>query len=158
MERFLIRKPAQSETDVPSALANIFKLKSFRGKQLEIIELVMKNEDVLVLMPTGAGKSLIYQLPACISRGVTIVVSPLLSLIENQVDQLKRMNVKVASLSSQMSKRDRDGVILDLKSKSPSTKLLYVTPEQLKSTSFRTTLAAVHASGNIARLVIDEAV
>ena len=82
MDKFVLRTPRVPIPADPNAvLERVFGLKSFRGKQGEIVEAVLKNLDVLVLMPTGGGKSLTYQLPAVMSTGVSLVVSPLLALI-----------------------------------------------------------------------------
>ena len=79
---------------------NVFGNHGFRGSQREIINATMLNRDVLVLMPTGGGKSLCYQLSALMVPGVTIVISPLVSLIKDQVSQLQAMSINAASLSS----------------------------------------------------------
>ena len=74
MDKYLIKDPQ-------STLQKVFHLSEFRGQQKDIIDAVLKGQDVLVLMPTGGGKSLTYQLPAVVSRGITLVISPLLALI-----------------------------------------------------------------------------
>ena len=76
--------------DLREHLQNVFGLDDFRPAQREVIEDVLRGRDVLCVMPTGAGKSLCYQLPAAVQGGLTIVVSPLISLMENQVQQLRR--------------------------------------------------------------------
>ena len=90
------------------------------------------------------------------SHGVTLVVSPLIALIQNQTDALIRLGVKAASLNSALKKSEKERVLKDLESASPSIKLLYVTPELLATPNFRELMAKVHKANAFARLVIDE--
>lgn len=83
------------ESFISRALKNYFKLAEFRPKQLEVIKTTLAKRDCFVLMPTGGGKSICFQLPAVISSGVTIVFSPLKSLIIDQVQKLKSLNVSI---------------------------------------------------------------
>ena len=87
----------------PSALQtlhDVFGYSSFRGEQQAVVEHVTSGGDALVLMPTGGGKSLCYQLPALLRAGVAIVVSPLIALMQDQVDALKQLGVRAAFLNS----------------------------------------------------------
>ncbi|KAF8963564.1 hypothetical protein BGZ46_000928 [Entomortierella lignicola] len=137
-------------------LRSVFGLKEFRGKQLEIIQAALEGRDALVIMPTGGGKSLCYQLPAILNKGVTIVVSPLLALIHDQASALLRLGIKAAALNSSIGKKERakvmDNLVLDV----PSLKLLYVTPELLATSEFRKVLVSLNNRDMLARLVIDE--
>ena len=87
-------------------LQSVFGLDDFRPMQREVIEDVMAGRDVLCVMPTGAGKSLCYQLPAAVQGGLAIVVSPLISLMENQVMQLRDEGISCAMLNSGMPMQD----------------------------------------------------
>src|SRR5438309_9424775 len=89
--------------DLREQLQNLFGLDDFRPAQREVIEDVLAGRDVLCVMPTGAGKSLCYQLPAAIQKGLTIVVSPLISLMENQVQQLRDEGIPALMLNSALS-------------------------------------------------------
>lgn len=113
--------------------------------------------NALVCMPTGAGKSLCYQLPALMSMGVTLVLSPLIALIEDQVSQLKGKGIKGEALNSKTAASDRKRIIADLKSKQPSTKLLYITPELAATKGFQLLLKSLNERGLVSRLAIDEA-
>lgn len=109
-----------------------FGFHAFRGKQLEIVQSVLAGEDVFVIMPTGGGKSLCYQLPALLLEGVAIVVSPLVALMKNQVDTLRyhcQSDETVHFLNSTLSKTKQKEVFDDLRNN--RTKVLYIAPETL---------------------------
>src|SRR5438067_6566252 len=89
--------------DLRERLQNLFGLDDFRPAQRGVIEDVLRGRDVLCVMPTGAGKSLCYQLPAAVQKGLTIVVSPLISLMEDQVQQLRDEGIPAALLNSTLS-------------------------------------------------------
>src|SRR5215212_3157129 len=93
--------------DLREHLQNLFGLDEFRPSQREVIEDVLAGRDVLCVMPTGAGKSLCYQLPASIQNGLTIVVSPLISLMEDQVQQLRDEGIPCALLNSTLAPGER---------------------------------------------------
>ncbi|KAI7876266.1 ATP-dependent DNA helicase [Lichtheimia hyalospora FSU 10163] len=149
--------------DVRKALIHTFKLTEFRTNQLEAINSTLNGDDVFVLMPTGGGKSLCYQLPAIIQRhkrkGITIVVSPLLSLMQDQVDQLVyKRNIPAALLNGQSTLEYRKWVYDQIRRDPPGMNLLYVTPEMIKkSEAFLGALDNLHRRSCIARFVIDEA-
>ena len=158
MDKFIIKTPRyQVAKDPLQVLKTIFKLEEFRGQQLEICSAALDKKDLVVIMQTGGGKSLTYQLPAVMDKGVTLIVSPLLALIQNQVDSLLSLKIKAGSLNSTIKKKEKDALMKDLQSKTPLIKLLYVTPELLASESFRSVIKKLYAGGNFARLVIDEA-
>ncbi|KNC96858.1 RecQ family ATP-dependent DNA helicase [Spizellomyces punctatus DAOM BR117] len=140
----------------PTVIA-VFGLSEFRGDQEAVIKAALAGNDCLVLMPTGGGKSLTYQLPAVLDQGVTLVVSPLLALMQNQVDALKKINIKAATLNSTLKVKERREVLTDLALVKPRIKLLYVTPELMATDHFRTTLEKLHQRAMLSRLVIDEA-
>lgn len=143
------------ENKISECLNQTFKMSDFKHNQLDIIKTTMSNIDCLVLMPTGGGKSLCYQLPAVISNGVTIVVSPLKSLIIDQVDKLKILQVAVAYINSDLSKSEIDNVLHELTVSPP--KLLYVTPERIISPEFQAVLSQLKNTNQLSRFVIDEA-
>jgi len=123
---------SNGKTNLQELLHEHFGLNSFRGNQEEIIRCLLAGNDTFVIMPTGGGKSLCYQLPAIISSGVAIIVSPLIALMKNQVDLVRSYssNDEVAHfLNSTLTKKEIKEVHDDLKS--GNTKMLYVAPETL---------------------------
>ncbi|GBP39878.1 ATP-dependent DNA helicase Q1 [Eumeta japonica] len=143
--------------DVKNVLENSFKLTCFRQKQLDAINSTLSGHHVIVVMPTGAGKSLCYQLPALIKPGITIVVSPLISLMEDQVRALVKKDIPAQLITSTTAKEDTNRVLNSLKDKKSPLKLLYVTPERFaKSKRFMANLQKCHAEGRLQRIAIDE--
>src|SRR4051794_7771501 len=117
--------------DLREHLQNLFGLDDFRPAQREVIEDVLRGKDVLCVMPTGAGKSLCYQLPAAIVDGLTVVVSPLISLMEDQVQQLRDEGIECALLNSAQSPVERREVYTAVEKGFKG--LLYLAPERLVS-------------------------
>ncbi|MCC3216102.1 MULTISPECIES: RecQ family ATP-dependent DNA helicase [Chryseobacterium] len=123
----------------------------FRDSQEEIINAVINEKDTLVLLPTGAGKSLCYQLPALLKEGTCLVVSPLLALMKDQVNQLKARGIEAEYLSSELDEYDAE-TIYD-RCKEGLTKLLYVSPERLTNTQFIQNMEEIQLSF----IAVDEA-
>jgi bloom syndrome protein len=150
--------------DVARVLQKDFKLKGFRENQLEAINETLAGKDVFVLMPTGGGKSLIYQLPAIVNsgttRGVTIVISPLLSLMTDQVEALSSKNIMAWALNSNNSEEQKRMIYDWLFSHDVEEKisLLYVSPEMIgKSPRLLDALGHLTQRKKLARIVVDEA-
>lgn len=137
-------------------LQKVFRLSTFRGNQAAIIEASLKARDIFVLMPTGGGKSLCYQLPAIISDGLTVIVSPLLSLIQDQISSLLRKNIPAVALNSNCTLSERTVIMRALML--CSVKMVYVTPEFLnKSNAFQALLQQLNNNKRLIRFVVDEA-
>ncbi|KAL7280050.1 hypothetical protein ACG7TL_006464 [Trametes sanguinea] len=140
-------------------LLETFGHSQFRGQQEDIVKAAMLGSDVLVIAPTGMGKSLCFQIPAIAANqhGVTVVVSPLLALMKNQVTKLRELGVAVAALTSETSPRDRTYTLQDLTSDDPSIRLLYISPEKYCTPEIRRILVQLHQARELNRLVVDEA-
>jgi ATP-dependent DNA helicase RecQ len=137
--------------DLREHLQNLFGLDDFRPAQREVIEDVLRGKDVLCVMPTGAGKSLCYQLPAVVHGGLTIVVSPLISLMEDQVQQLRDEGIAAVFLNSSLSAALRRQTMEELHQGFRG--LLYVAPERFGTADFQEFVARVKPDF----LAIDEA-
>lgn len=130
-------------------LSQIYGYDQFRGMQEEIIQAVMKGEDVLALMPTGAGKSLCFQIPALCLDGTAIVVSPLISLMQNQVMTLKQFGIKAEFINSSLTEEEYFKIRREIK----ETKVLYISPERFQMEKFQNWLMEL----DISFFAIDEA-
>ena len=117
------------EIDIKTTLKKIFGFDSFRGAQEQIVKSILSGKNTFVIMPTGAGKSLCYQLPAIVQEGTAIVISPLIALMKNQVDQLNALGVNAQFLNSTLNKTEMNRVKKEVLN--GEVKLLYVAPESL---------------------------
>ncbi|ACC81981.1 DNA helicase RecQ [Nostoc punctiforme] len=141
--------------NLEQALKYHFGYDRFRPGQRQIIEDALQNRDLLIVMPTGGGKSLCFQLPALIKKGLTVVVSPLIALMQDQVEGLRNNNINATFLNSSLNPykvRSREEAIL-----SGKVRLLYVAPERLLSERFLPFLDLVKEKIGIAAFAIDEA-
>ncbi len=137
------------------ALKHFFGYDTFRPGQQQIVEEALQNRDLLIIMPTGGGKSLCFQLPALLKPGLTVVVSPLIALMQDQVDALQDNGIGATFLNSSLRVEDvrsREAAILDGK-----IKLLYVAPERLLGERFLPFLEKVRSHIGISAFAIDEA-
>ncbi|KAI1288759.1 ATP-dependent DNA helicase [Xylaria venustula] len=151
-------------SEVQQILRDRFQMSGFRCNQLEAINATLAGEDAFVLMPTGGGKSLCYQLPAIVqsgkTRGITLVVCPLLSLMYDQVEHLRALNISAVALNSEGTPEDRSRIMEILKVNNPEQyiDLLYVTPEMItRSEAILSCLSILYQNRKLARFVIDEA-
>jgi ATP-dependent DNA helicase RecQ len=125
-------------TPTYTALKHYFGYDEFRPLQKDSIERTLAGDDCVVLMPTGGGKSLCFQLPALLLPGITVVVSPLISLMKDQVDALVESGVPAAMINSSMTAADIADVIE--RAKTGTLKIIYISPERLALPSFATLL------------------
>ncbi|MQY51198.1 DNA helicase RecQ [Rhodocyclus gracilis] len=148
--------PAEAaRTPAQEILQRVFGYPAFRGRQAEIIEHVVGGGDALVLMPTGGGKSLCYQIPALLREGVGVVVSPLIALMQDQVDALLQAGVRAAFLNSTL---DFDAVVdTERRLMRGELDLIYVAPERLLTERFIGLLDTLAERGRLALFAIDEA-
>jgi len=136
-------------------LQEVFGYNQFRQQQQAIVEHVISGQDALVLMPTGGGKSLCYQIPALAREGLAIVVSPLIALMQDQVEALQQLGVNAAFLNSSLSAEDNSRITRQVLA--GEIKLLYVAPERLMVGSFLSLLDEVQQHVGLALFAIDEA-
>jgi len=139
----------------PQILQDVFGYAAFRGEQQAVVEHVAAGGDALVLMPTGGGKSLCFQIPALLRRGVGIVVSPLIALMQDQVDALRQLGVQAAFLNSSLAADAARAVQQQLLQ--GKLDLLYVAPERLLNENFLNLLERVQSEHGLALFAIDEA-
>ncbi|MBL8594781.1 MAG: RecQ family ATP-dependent DNA helicase, partial [Devosia sp.] len=137
--------------DPAEILRTVFGHQSFRGQQEDVVRHVTGGGDAVVLFPTGAGKSMCFQVPALARKGVGIVVSPLIALMRDQVEALRQAGVNAATLNSSVSSEESSRTFRDLKS--GKLDLLYVAPERLVLPGFKSMMQGV----DISLIAIDEA-
>src|SRR6266480_4413220 len=140
---------------IEQALKQYFGHESFRAGQREIIEYALREYDAFVLMPTGGGKSLIYQLPALLMPGLTVVISPLISLMQDQVDRMRANGIPASFVNSTLSPVER--IERERAALNGQLKLLYVAPERLVSGNFLSFLDQVERTVGLSLLAVDEA-
>ena len=141
----------KSARDPLAVLNRIYGYPAFRGRQAEVVNQVVSGGDAVVLFPTGAGKSLCFQIPALCRDGVGIVVSPLIALMRDQVEALKQLGVRAAALNSSLTHEE----VMDVRSAIARAELdlLYVTPERIVTAGFKELIG----DARIALFAIDEA-
>ena len=132
-------------------LQTYFGYTSFRPAQEDPVESLLKNEDVVAIMPTGAGKSICFQIPALCKSGLTVVFSPLISLMKDQVDGLVDQNIPAALINSTLTQTEFNKTMYDVRS--GNIKLLYIAPERLGSNFFCNVLRSMP----ISQVIVDEA-
>jgi ATP-dependent DNA helicase RecQ len=133
-EKIAIKETLTDSPRLIKALKRYFGYDQFRGTQKEVIQNILGGKNTFVIMPTGAGKSLCYQLPAVMMEGTALVISPLIALMKNQVDQLQAFGIEAGYLNSSMSRVDYEAVKQKVLSR--QLKLLYVAPESLVKEEF----------------------
>ncbi|WP_428771970.1 ATP-dependent DNA helicase RecQ [Vibrio sp.] len=151
MTATLLAQPSQTPATAHSVLQTVFGYQDFRDGQQAVIAAAVEGRDGLVIMPTGGGKSLCYQIPALLHQGLTLVISPLISLMKDQVDQLVANGVAAAYVNSTMSREELISVYNRMHA--GELKLLYVSPERVLTREFIERLQALP----LAMLAVDEA-
>jgi len=137
--------------DKQKVLKEIFGHENFRSFQEQVIDSILKKQDILTILPTGGGKSLCYQLPSLLMSGVTVVISPLIALMQDQIKALNDLNIKSSMINSLQSTEENNQVLQKLLNK--EIKFLYVAPERFTSNEFVGVLQRI----DINYFVIDEA-
>jgi ATP-dependent DNA helicase RecQ len=147
----LNRGKTELNTDLTSSLHSHFGFTNFRPGQAEAILNLLNGQHTLVVMPTGSGKSLIFQLAALHLPGVTLVISPLIALMKDQVDSLERRGVSATFINSTLTSSEQNRRLKDLVT--GKYRLVYIAPERLRSVQFLDALK----SQSISLLAVDEA-
>lgn len=156
MPRTAPRRTA-SITDLRFTLRRVFGKDAFRPLQEDVVTATVAGHDIFLCAATSFGKSLCYQLPAVVSLGVTVVISPLLALMQNQVQAAKHLGIAVESISGGTPWSEKVRIETDLLCGHPETKLLYITPELCATEHFRKLILQIHRQGQLVRIAIDEA-
>uniref|UniRef100_A0A0K0FMY1 DNA 3'-5' helicase n=1 Tax=Strongyloides venezuelensis TaxID=75913 RepID=A0A0K0FMY1_STRVS len=153
---FLSLNPGRKATHL---LKHIFNYSRFRKPHQRdvVVDTIKRNTDIYISFPTGAGKSLCYQLPALSKQGVTIVFSPLLALIQDQISSLLKKNIRCCSWDSTLSSSDRSTISKDLFSNSPKYHVVYTTPESSKNDFFRNIMKSLYSKNLLNYFIVDEA-
>lgn len=132
-------------------LKRVFGYSDFRPGQENAIRRILSGGDLLAILPTGGGKSICYQIPALVGDGMTIVISPLISLMKDQVDQLRQLNIQAYALNSTVGSQEARAILRA--ARAGEVRLIYIAPERLDSDLSKTELQSL----DIKRIVIDEA-
>ncbi|MCG9680206.1 ATP-dependent DNA helicase RecQ [Vibrio sp. Isolate24] len=151
MTATLLAEQSDPSLTPQSVLEDVFGYQSFRDGQQEVIDAAVDGQDSLVIMPTGGGKSLCYQIPALVRDGLTLVISPLISLMKDQVDQLKANGVAAECVNSAMPREDLVSVYNRMRS--GQLKLVYVSPERVLMRDFLERLESL----SLSMIAVDEA-
>ncbi|GAB1611215.1 ATP-dependent DNA helicase Q5-like [Argonauta hians] len=140
-------------------LNDVFKHKQFKSDlQRKAIETVIKGkQDVFISMPTGSGKSLCFQLPGMYKHGISVVVSPLLALIEDQIDHLRNIGIRAVTINSKQTMTERNRITADLNKPKPKTRFLYITPEQASTPFLQQHLYSLNHANLLNYFIVDEA-
>ncbi|CAG9313854.1 unnamed protein product [Blepharisma stoltei] len=150
-------RKSEIKLDIDKANQTIFSNTNFLPSQREIIESALKGNDIFVCLPTGAGKSLTFQLPAVVSEGITVVVMPLISLIHDQSVHLQKLGINSRVFNSMQSLAEQDRIFWEIE-EDESIKLLFVTPEKIsQSDRINNLFADLYRRKRLVRFAIDEA-
>ncbi|KFY39620.1 hypothetical protein V495_05865 [Pseudogymnoascus sp. VKM F-4514 (FW-929)] len=148
---------SNSCVDVDFTLRRVFGKTAFRPIQRDVVIEALDGKDIFLQAATSFGKSLCYQLPAVIDHGITIVISPLLSLMSNQVEALTAAGINAAAINSTTKQSEKQQILRDLATGHPRTRLLYITPESCALDYIRRHLTVVYEQKELARIAVDEA-
>ena len=151
-------KTKKIKMDYKTTLKSVFGFDELREFQKDVVQSMLNDDDILVISPTGSGKSLCFQLPALLKEGMTVVLSPLRSLIYDQVESLKAKGISCELLNGDLGVRKRNKILSELQNEIPNIKLLYSTPESvLCNDELKPYIYNLHKKGLISRFVLDEA-
>jgi len=146
-----------SDARLNALLSLHFGYDAFRPLQLDAIKSILIGKDCLLVLPTGGGKSMTFMLPAVASQKISVIVTPLLALAKDQVENANDHDIEAASWSSQTSEKQKAALARELVSEDGSLRLLYTTPESLQTERLLDILTTAHASNRLCMLAVDEA-
>ncbi|MFL0196547.1 DNA helicase RecQ [Clostridium sp. WILCCON 0269] len=138
-------------SNAEEVLHKYYGYETFKKHQKEVIESILSGRDTLAIMPTGGGKSICYQIPAVLFKGITVVISPLISLMKDQVDNISELGINASYINSSISQHEILSIFSDLKK--GNVKILYVAPERLESLEFYQLIKTIEVS----QVAVDEA-
>ena len=153
----MLLAPKSMEEKLLRCMERHFGFHSFRENQLEIMMAILDNHDVFVRKPTGGGKSLLYSLPCLVRKGLAIVVSPLIALIQDQAEKLSAANIPNKAIHGSLDGMKRTSMLVDLELDKDDTKIVIMTPEQFVSGSFTRTMEKLYQAKRILYVAVDEA-
>ncbi|CAB4024997.1 RNA-directed DNA polymerase from transposon X-element, partial [Paramuricea clavata] len=139
-----------------SVLQTIFGYEKFKGRQEEAIDAILSGSDCLIILPTGAGTTLCYSIPAIIAGGLTVVISPLLSLMLDQVQHLRSKGLNVADINSSVADDDQNTIIHNMVSGNSPYNFVFVTPENVGTEEMKSAFQTIKTNGRLKYIVIDE--
>lgn len=137
-------------------LQNVFHLESFRGIQRKVISEIADNKDILEVIPTGGGKSVCYWIPGLVTNGVTVVITPLMAVMNDQCSKLRSYGINVCCINPTMTQEERDIIFHEVTNKETSYKFFYLTPEFALSEPAMVCFKAMADNGTLLQFVIDE--
>ena len=146
-----------SEDPLLDILQKVFHHESFRGMRRKVVDQILENRDTVTIMLTGAGKSMCYWIPGLATMGVTVVITPLVALLNDQVSKLRNYVVSVCYITSSMLPEERDMIFQELTKEAPCFKLFDLTPESALSSQVTACFQQMAANKSLSRFVIDEA-
>ena len=138
-------------------LQNVFHHENFRGIQRKVVSEIAANKDILAVIPTGGGKSICYWVPGLVANGLTVVITPLMALMNDQCSKLRSYGINVCCINSTMTPEERDIIFHEITSKETGYKFFYLTPEFALSDPAMACFKAITENGTLLRFVIDEA-
>ena len=125
----MIEKARLFEDPSLNVLQKVFGHNQFKDNQRDVINSLLQNKDTVTIIPTGGGKSICYWVVGIVSEGVTVVITPLIALLNDQVSKLRKCRIPVCYVNSTLQSHERDGIFHELTKQNPKYKFFYITPE-----------------------------
>ena len=146
-----------SEDPSLEILQKVFHHDQFTGNQREVVQSLLNDQDTLAIIPTGGGKTMCYWIPGIVTKGVTVVITPLLALLNDQVSKLRNYGIPVCYVTSSLQTQERDSIFHQLTKPDPKYKFFYITPEFALTPQASSCFKAMTENKTLSRFVIDEA-